>query len=184
MHDTRPEAMAQMLAWKQAQYRETGVFDVFSVAWTRKLLEAVLRRRSDTFWGVCSSLEIDGRFAAVHVGMASERLVQYWFPAYDCDLGAISPGLVLMVESARRAAEAGQKGVDLGPGQFAFKKDLATCQVGLAGGYCAPAGWAAAARKTVLDTSDWAHPERTEQVARLTGKAMRKLNRLTGFYGV
>lgn len=184
MHDTRPEAMAQMLAWKRAQYRETGVFDVFSVGWTRKLLEAVLRRRSDTFWGVCSSLEIDGRFAAVHVGMASERLVQYWFPAYDRDLGAISPGLVLMVESARRAAEAGQKGVDLGPGQFAFKKDLATYQVGLAGGYCAPAGWAAAARKAVLDTSDWAHPERTGTVSRLTGKAMRKLNRLTGFYGV
>lgn len=184
MQDERPEAMAQMLAWKRAQYRETGVFDVFSVGWTRRLLEAVLRRRSDTFRGVCSSLEINGRFAAVHVGMASDRLVQYWFPAYDRELGAISPGLVLMVESARRAAEAGLKGVDLGPGQFAFKKDLATCQVGLAGGACAPSPVAGGLWAAVGKLSDTAHPERTGPVARVTGKAMRKLNRLTGFYGV
>lgn len=182
MDDDRPEAMAQMLAWKSEQYRQTGVFDVFSVGWTRRLLDAVLRRRGERFRGVCSSLEIDGRFAAVHVGMASDRLVQYWFPAYDRDLGAISPGLVLMVESTRRAAEDGLQGVDLGPGDFAFKKDLASYQVGLAGGYCATAPVAGALRRTACDLSDWAHPERTGSVARVAGKALRKLDRLAGFY--
>ena len=182
MEDERPEAMAQMIAWKSEQYCETGVFDVFSVGWTRRLLDAVLRRRSERFRGVCSTLEIGGKFAAVHVGMASDRLVQYWFPAYDRDLGAISPGLVLMVESARRAAGHGQQGVDLGPGEFAFKKDLASYQVGLAGGYCATAPLADALRRTAFDLSDWAHPERTGTVARLSGKALRKLDRLAGFY--
>jgi CelD/BcsL family acetyltransferase involved in cellulose biosynthesis len=182
MQDERPRAFAQMLAWKREQYCDTGVFDVFSVRWTRRLLEAVLRRRGDRFRGVCSTLEIGGRIAAVHVGMASDRILQYWFPAYDRGLGAISPGLVLMVESFRRAARDGLGGVDLGPGAFAFKKDLASWQVGLAGGYCATAPLAGALRGAACGLSDWAHPERTGAVARVSGKAFRKLDRLTGFY--
>ena len=80
MDDRTDENLAQMIRWKRQQYASTGLFDTFSVDWTGRLLAAVMRRRSDRFSGVCSTLSIGGRVAAVHVGMASDRMCHYWFP--------------------------------------------------------------------------------------------------------
>lgn len=182
MADDRPEAFHTMMRWKSAQYRRTKVFDAFSVNWTRRLLEAILRRRSDRFNGLCSTLYVGDRIAAVHVGMASARMTHFWFPAYDADFGRISPGLLLMLEVARTASSLGHFGFELGPGDYSFKRDLADYQIGLASGFLAApsalgmarraAGWAT--RK--IESAPLGAP------GRWPGRAMRKLDRLAGFY--
>ena len=182
MADTRPQALDLMIAWKRDQYRQTGVFDVFSVAWTRRLLQAVLRRDGERFFGLCSTLIINDEIAAVHVGMATDRMCHFWFPAYNHDYSRMSPGVVLLVETARTAAAMGQHGVELGPGQFAFKKDLSSYQVGLACG-CAttPSLMGTLCRRSVA----FEHAVSKAPIGRVAGwpgKALRKIDRLAGFY--
>ncbi|WP_291845481.1 GNAT family N-acetyltransferase, partial [Maricaulis sp.] len=65
MADYRPDIFEAMVQLKRDQYRRTGVFDVFSVGWTVRLLKAILRRQSDQFSGVCSSLQVGDDIVAV-----------------------------------------------------------------------------------------------------------------------
>lgn len=182
MADERPEALETMIRWKSVQYQQTKVFDVFSVEWPRRLLEAILRRQSDRFSGVCSSLNINGEIAAVHVGMASDRMCHFWFPAFNRDFGRMSPGLLLLVEMAKTAAQLGHTGVELGPGEYGFKRDISSYQVGLATGFVASssllgmARHASAAMVRAIEAAPIGPP------AQWPGKAMRKLDRIAGFY--
>ena len=147
-----------------------------------RLLEAVLRRRSDDFYGVCSTLNVRGEIAAVHVGMASEQSCQFWFPAYNKDYAACSPGLVLLVETARWSEAAGFGTIELGKGDFAFKKDLSSYQVGLASGYYASPSALGLARRA---GEALAHTAQGAPIGRFSdwpGKALRKLDRIAGFH--
>ncbi|WP_203292582.1 GNAT family N-acetyltransferase [Maricaulis parjimensis] len=182
MADNRPEALEAMIGWKRAQYNETGVFDVFSVRWTRRLLEAVLKRESDEFSGMCSTLQIDGKIAAVHVGMSSRRQCQFWFPAFDRDYNQVSPGLLMLVETAKTCAGMGMSAIELGPGDFRFKKEMSSYQIGIASGFVANPSIMGMVRQSsaALTRSFEGKPETA--LSRLTGKAMRKIDRLAGFY--
>ena len=182
MDDDRPDAYAAMVQWKRAQYRRTKVFDVFSVSWTDALLKAVLNRRSDRFSGLCSTLNVGGRIAAVHVGMASGRMCNFWFPAYDAEFGRMSPGLLLLVEMARSAGAAGHYGVELGPGSYPFKKELASYQIGIASGFVAAPSLMGMARRGAAWASRKVEAAPLGAPSRWPGKAMRKLDRLAGFY--
>jgi CelD/BcsL family acetyltransferase involved in cellulose biosynthesis len=180
MADNRAEALDAMIRWKRDQYLQTGVFDVFSVAWTRRLLEAVLRRESDSFSGVCSTLQVDGEIVAVHVGMSSERMCQFWFPAFNRDFSQVSPGLLMLVETARTCSQLGHEGIELGPGDFQFKRELSSFQIGISHGHYTNASLMGLLREgsAALCRSS----SETNAFSRLTGKAMRKLDRLAGFY--
>jgi CelD/BcsL family acetyltransferase involved in cellulose biosynthesis len=182
MADTSRDAFETMIKWKQVQYRRTGVFDVFSVAWTRRLLEAILKRTSDSFSGVCSSLYINDQVAAVHVGMASDRVCHYWFPAYDEDMSRLSPGLLLLVEMARTAASLGHLAMELGPGRYPFKKDLSSYQIGLVSGCIARPSVQSMARSASRAITRSFEAAPLGSVSAWPGKAFRKLDRVAGFY--
>ena len=182
MADDRPDAFEKMIDWKREQYQTTGVFDVFSVPWTRKLLEAIMRRQCDHFSGVCSTLNIGGEIVAVHVGMMSDRVCQYWFPTFDRAYSTLSPGLLLLVETIRTAEALGQQGIELGPGEFGFKKDLSTYQVPLATGtFCTPSmlGHLHQIGAAMVKSAEAAP---LGPASAWPGKAMRKIDRLAGFY--
>lgn len=182
LDDRREGALEMMIAWKRAQYRRTGVFDVFSVAWTRDLLAAILRRQSDDFSGLISSLWVGERMIAIHVGMASARLCHYWFPAYDPDFARLSPGMLMIDEMARTAAGFGHLGIELGPGDFQFKRDLGSYQVGLASGFAAMPSLLGMARKTCARVTEADADRPATGLAALPGKAIRKLDRLAAYH--
>jgi CelD/BcsL family acetyltransferase involved in cellulose biosynthesis len=182
MADARPEAVDALVRWKRQQYQQTGVFDVFSVDWPMRLLRAILKRQSDRFSGVCSTLNINGEIVAVHVGMASDRICHYWFPAYDRDFARMGPGLLLLVEMAKTAAGLGHLGVELGPGAYGFKQDMASYQVGLASGYVATNPVFAAARRASGAMTGTLDVDGKSGPVTWPGKALRKLDRIAGFY--
>lgn len=184
MADHRPEAVATMLDWKSAQYRRTNVFDVFSVAWTRRLIEALVKRQSDEFRGVVSSLTIDGRIAAVHVGMASAVRTHYWFPAYDPAFNKVSPGLLLLLETARHAASLGHRDVELGPGDYDFKRNLGAYQVPLSAGCVVTRSPAAALRSAARAMADAAERGPLGPVRHLPRRILRRADKLSAFYAV
>jgi CelD/BcsL family acetyltransferase involved in cellulose biosynthesis len=182
MADTSDYAFETMIEWKRAQYQRTEVFDVFSVDWTRRLLEAIRRRESDSFYGVCSSLYIGDKIAAVHFGMATDRLCHYWFPAYNGDASHLSPGLSLLVEMAKTAAVLGLQGIELGPGSYGFKKDLASFQVGIGSGYIAQPSLQMVTRQMAEALVRGIETAPLGPIRNWPGKAVRKLDRLAGFY--
>jgi len=182
--DCGDTALHTLLRWKSEQYRRTGVFDAFSVSWIRNLLEAVLRRQSDLFTGICSTLYINGEIAAVHVGMATEKLSHYWFPAYNPDYAQFSPGLLLLLESARHAPALGCEGIELGPGDYGFKKDLGTYQVGLVAGSLGTQSIQNVSQRVLRRIAGQMSRAPLGALSRWPQKALNKVDRLSGFYAV
>jgi CelD/BcsL family acetyltransferase involved in cellulose biosynthesis len=64
--------------------------------------------------------------AAVHLGMRSDTVWHYWFAAYNRDLQAYSPGLIMLTEMVRAAPKLGIKTMTLGSGDEAYKLRFAT----------------------------------------------------------
>ena len=174
MEDSNPEVFDRMLEWKRQQYDSTHVFNVFSVDWTRDLLKAVLRRKGEFFSGSCSS----------HIGMESDRLSHYWFPAYHADYARLSAGVLLLTEAARAAAAKGHLAVELGPGDFQFKRDLSSFQVGLASGCIAHKSLLCATRDAGQALTRAAESSPLGPIRHWPGKLMRKIDRLSGFYAL
>ncbi|KAA5804706.1 GNAT family N-acetyltransferase [Alkalicaulis satelles] len=177
--DRREDVFAAALAWKSAQYRRTGVFDAFSVRWTRDLLKAL--RHQDDCRLLVSSLEIGGKLAAAHVGMRSAQVLHYWFPVYDPEFSAVGPGLSLLLEIASAMPGEGVREIHLGPGDFMFKQHLGSWQFALLSGFAgqgAPLAVQRAARALEL------RAERLPlgPVSRLPGKAFRRIDVMAGFH--
>ncbi len=175
--DDRPEVLAAALAWKSAQYRRTGVFDAFSVRWTVDLLNNI---KSDDCRLQVSSLEIGARLAAVHVGMRTRQVLHYWFPSYDPEYSAFGPGLALLMEICQAMAAEGVSEVHLGPGDYDFKVQLASWQIGLVSGF-AGQGAPLAAQRAARALEHGAERLPLGPVARLPGKAFRRIDLLAGF---
>lgn len=140
-HETSPSALNRLFAWKSAQYKRGGTvlppIDCFSFPWTRLLLERIHSTQSPTFSGVLSTLYIGDNLVAVHMGMRSENVLHWWFPAYDPAFGKLSPGLILLTRLSEAAAQRGIRQIDLGPGEEVYKKLVANSEYKLAGGFVA-----------------------------------------------
>lgn len=184
MEETSPEAFERMLEWKGQQYASTNVFNVFSVEWTRKLLQAVLKRKGEFFSGSCSSLYVGDELVSVHIGMESDRLSHYWFPAYHADYARLSAGVLLLTEAARAAAEKGHLALELGPGDFQFKRDLSSYQIGLARGLIANPSLLSASCRAGAGLGRAIEAAPLGPVREWPGKLTRKIDRLSGFYAL
>ncbi|WP_417482058.1 GNAT family N-acetyltransferase [Maricaulis sp.] len=184
MEDPSPEVFERMVEWKSQQYAATEVFNVFSVEWTRKLLKAVLSRKGEFFSGSSSSLYVGDRLVSVHIGMESDRLSHYWFPAYHADYARLSAGVLLLTEAARMAASKGHLALELGPGDFQFKRDLSSYQVGLARGCIANPSLLSTTRNAGQALTRAAETAPIGPARHWPGKLMRKIDRLSGFYAL
>ena len=126
MHEKAPDALAQLLAWKRAQYAESGIADAFGVRWTVALMQRLAATEGEHFAGLCSTLRAGDRLVAVHMGMRSRSVLHYWFPAYDASLAKYSAGIVLLLRIAQAAAAQGVHTIDLGRGLSQYKERLMT----------------------------------------------------------
>ena len=131
LHDKAPDALAQLLAWKRAQYAESGIADAFGVRWTVALMQRLAATEGEHFAGLCSTLRAGDRLVAVHMGMRSRSVLHYWFPAYDATLAKYSAGIVLLLRIAQAAAAQGVHTIDLGRGLSQYKERLMTGSVEL-----------------------------------------------------
>jgi CelD/BcsL family acetyltransferase involved in cellulose biosynthesis len=120
-----PEAFDRLIEWKRAQYAQGSLHQEWSVEVLRRLMAI------DTpgFVGMLSALYAGDRLLAVHAGIRARRVWHYWYPSYDPELGRHSPGLVLIWEMCRWAADAGIARIDLGPGAGAHKDLFANSEM-------------------------------------------------------
>jgi CelD/BcsL family acetyltransferase involved in cellulose biosynthesis len=119
-------ALEQVIVWKRAQCRRTGVFDFLAERRNTDLLRTIFATRTEGFAGILSVLRVGDRIAAAHFGMRSRDTLHYWFPAYETALGKHSPGEILLAELIRSAAASGLVHLDLGKGDDQYKDRFCT----------------------------------------------------------
>ena len=121
-----PAAFADLVRWKSRQRELTASFDVLRVPWVCGYLEQLWQRRDDRLSAPLATLHAGDELVAVHLGLRGERVLHYWFPTYNPAFGAYSPGLILILELARQAAEERLLRLDLGKGPERYKRNLSS----------------------------------------------------------
>ena len=129
-----PLLLAQVLAWKSEQYRQSGWKDLFATDWGRALIGRIHSLSGPGFAGMLSLLYAGRRLVAGHIGMRSDTVWHYWFPAYDRQFGRYSPGIVLLLTMAQAAEGLGLRCIDIGTGMTLYKKRLMNASVSVAEG--------------------------------------------------
>lgn len=132
---TDESALDLLLEWKSMQYKDSGLVDVFSFDWTKNLLKKILSIQTDDFAGMLSALYVDDKPVALHFGMRSRTVWNWWFPRHDVKYNNCSPGVVLRLEVAKYAKNLGINRIDLGiGGADTYKPRLANNSFKLAQG--------------------------------------------------
>ena len=158
--DCRDQAVFdQLLAWKSEQYLRTSGADVFARGWTRTLLEQVCARTETAFSGLVTALFVGDQLIAGHIGMRSRHVLHWWFPVYDVEWSAYSPGRILLTEIVKASPELGITHIDLGKDMSTYKRHAMTGAIDLAIGVLDPNPLTrharALSRRAWRDTKAW-----------------------------
>ncbi len=124
-------AFALLMRWKRAQYRRTRKCDVLAASWIEALLTSLWQSRGRVRV-VLNVLELGGRPAAVEAGLLCQGTYHSWIAAYNPQMAACSPGLMLLEGILRRAGALGISRMDMGSGHEHYKKYYANRTLRLA----------------------------------------------------
>jgi len=173
-HDER--AFATLLAWKNTQLVQSGQPAIWATPWVSQVLERCFDTNTPDFGGALFTLRVGDQLAAAAFCLRSARVLHFWIVAHDNAFDAYSPGVQLARWIVGWAAENGIAEVDFGPGDYQYKRQLATTQRMLSYGVVAGASASGIVRRTQYALRT--HIERLPQprVAALPGKAMRRLD--------
>ncbi len=134
LHTQDQDILRQLFEWKSLQCQQTGTVDFFALRWCVELIEHIHATQGIHFGGILSCLHVDDTLAAVHFVMYSRDVWHSWFPAYNDDLREYSPGLLLLFEMIKTAADRGIQYIDLGKGISLYKKRVMTGGIPVAEG--------------------------------------------------
>ncbi len=122
LDDPRPEVFDALVRWKSAQYKATGLTDMF--ADPRNV--ALFRRLRERGVLLVSSLSAGETLLAVHFGSSHDGRLGWWVPAYDAQFGKFSPGRLLLEELLAASYNRGDVEFDFLIGDEPYKFQYAT----------------------------------------------------------
>lgn len=172
-HTDDQQAFDCLRLWKSQQYRDSGIADVFSFDWTNKLLDRVRMHSNSDYEGLLSVLYVDDRPAAVHLGLRSGPVLHQWFPAYDPQLKAWSPGMIHLLEMARSAVDHGVERIDLGRACH-YKSRIATGTVDIAEGSIDLKPVRRLLKQGYQQTFEWLRHSPLRAIAKIPGRMLRQ----------
>ncbi|CAN7585222.1 GNAT family N-acetyltransferase [Phenylobacterium sp. LjRoot164] len=166
----------RLLAWKSAQYRATGQTDIFQTEWTLALLRDLFESRDPDFGAVLFTLHFGDRLAAVHLHLRGRRTVHGWLIAHDPEFERYSPGILLFQDILRWMDDTPYSRLDLGAGDYRFKRELANDGLWVADGFVGVPSPAAFARRAAYGVRRAAEALPLGRASALPGKAMRRMD--------
>ena len=125
-NDRSDAAWDQLLAWKRAALADKGVGLILDTPLVAGIARDIREADSPAFAGRLSTLYAGDRLVAAHFGMRSDSAWHWWFPAFDPQMSAYSPGLALLLKCAEQAASDGMAELDLGRGTERYKREFAS----------------------------------------------------------
>lgn len=170
-------AFEQLIAWKRAQYRATGQTDIFAADWTNRLLRDLFASRDAEFGGALFTLHIGDQLAAAHMHLRGRHTIHGWIIAHDPAFEKHSPGLLLFQSILRWMDQTPYRRLDLGPGDYRFKRELANAGQGMSHGFVGLPSPATLMRGAAYGVRAAAEALPLGRVSELPGKAMRRMDR-------
>jgi CelD/BcsL family acetyltransferase involved in cellulose biosynthesis len=119
-------ALRRVIELKRAQYEATGARDYFAEPYRVDLLTRLLRTRGTEFAGILSTLYVGPHLFAAHFGMRAGGVLHWWFPVYDPQFSAFSPGWMLLRELVEASPALGIVRIDFGRGDDEYKRRAKT----------------------------------------------------------
>ncbi len=166
----------QLIAWKRAQYAQTGQTDILACGWPLHLLRGLFEQDDPQLRGVMFTLHAGGKLAAVHYALCTPRIAHAWFIAHDDEMQRYSPGVILITEVLRWAADKGMAELDLGPGDYRFKVSLANRQREVGHGFVGRLSPATLMRAAQYEVRRHAEALPLGRFSAMPGKAMRRMD--------
>lgn len=167
-----------LLAWKAEQLSRSGQPQIWNTPWVRQVLDACFAAKGPHFGGQLFTLTIDGRLIAANFFLRSERVLHGWVISHDKAFDAYSPGVLLARWAIEWAGANGVSEVEFGPGDYQFKRQLATGQRQLQWGAVSGGSLSGAVRHAEFGLRAQIEKLPNKRLAALPGKAMRKLDLL------
>ncbi|MDR3510237.1 MAG: GNAT family N-acetyltransferase [Caulobacteraceae bacterium] len=175
-HQGCSEALDQLLAWKSRQYRATGQTDLFAVPWTVELLCALFQSRAEGFGGGLFTLHVGDKLAAAQFNLLGRHTIHAWIIAHDEEFERYSPGLLLFQDILKWMEGAGYRALDLGAGDYRFKRQLANVRRPVAHGFVGRLSPATLLRQAQYGVCAAAERLPLGPVSQFPAKAMRRLD--------
>lgn len=180
-HTGEQKVLAKMFNWKSQQYQKSGHVDAFSFSWTRELMEAIHKTQTKDFAGVLSALYADNNLVAVHMGMRSDKVWHWWFPAYSQEYSKYSPGSILLMEMIQSVPERNLQAIDLGKGRSRYKDQFSNSQVELAEGDVSLGIWSTKLKPVAKSIANFIRRTPLVVPARIPAKLIWKYRRWKDF---
>jgi CelD/BcsL family acetyltransferase involved in cellulose biosynthesis len=165
-----------LVAFKRAQLRETGQPDLFDFGWPLRVLELAFEKPEPGFRAALFTLEVGGRMIAANLSVLGRGVVHAWFISHDPEFARYSPGVLLFDEILRWAPAQGYRELDLGPGDYRFKLQLASTSRRVAHGYLGTPSPAVLLRDAQYRLRAAAESLPLGRASQLPGKAMRRID--------
>jgi CelD/BcsL family acetyltransferase involved in cellulose biosynthesis len=119
---------------------------------------------------------VKGQLIAAHFALCNEAVVHCWFIAHDPDFGKYSPGVILIDHILQWASGQGMRELDMGPGDYRFKFQLANAVRTVAHGFVGVAPAATLVREAQYRVRGAAEALPLGRVSHWPGKAMRRVD--------
>lgn len=172
--------LERLIAWKRAQYRATNQTDIFESPWTAPLVRDLFESRDPDFGGALFTLHFGDQLAAVHLHLHGKRTIHGWIIAHDPQFERYSPGILLFQDILRWMDGTSYSRLDLGHGDYRFKREFANHAQGVAHGFVGTASPAALVRSAAYRVRAAAEALPLGRVSDLPGKAMRRMDQWRG----
>lgn len=122
-HNVRdPLLLDHLIDLKAAQYRRSGLHDIFACGWTRDLLHALMMDQRPDFGASLAVMTAGDKRVAIEFSLHAGDHYHFWFPAYEPALARCSPGILLSMDTMRLAGAEGVRVFDFGFEGETYKK--------------------------------------------------------------
>jgi CelD/BcsL family acetyltransferase involved in cellulose biosynthesis len=170
----------RLIELKRGQYRATGQTDVLGAGWTLKLLEDLFALQLPEFGGALFTLHIGGTLAAVQLHLMGETTLHTWMVAHEAAYERYSPGLLLFQDILKWMDGQPYDRMDLGYGDYRFKRELSNLQRPLMHGFVGVPSAVSFVRAAAYGIRRAAEALPLGPVSALPGKAMRRIDLIRG----
>lgn len=170
----------QLIAWKRAQLKSTDQTDIFEAGWTLRLLRELFESRDPDFGGVLFTLHLGDQLAAAHFHLHGRSVIHGWMIAHNPELERYSPGVGLFVDILQWMDQTPYQRLDLGPGDYRFKTELANTAQGVTHGFVGLPSAACLVRSAAYGVVRAAEALPLGPVSRLPAKALRRMDQWRG----
>ncbi|MBN9320108.1 MAG: cellulose biosynthesis protein CelD [Caulobacterales bacterium 68-7] len=166
----------QLIAWKRGQLNATGQTDIFASSWVNRLVRDLFNSRDPDFGGVLFTLHYGGELAAAHFHLHGRHTIHGWLIAHNPAFEKHSPGLLLFQHILRWMDETPYSRLDLGAGDYRFKRELANTAQSVAHGFVGVPSPVTFLRQAAYGVRHAAERLPLGKVSEMPGKAMRRLD--------